>query len=175
MKKILQLVFSLLIFLTAFSGLQAQEEIVYQHPDLDIQFTASSNWNKIAYSAENSSYELVNQNNNMHMKVWYENTNKSVDEFLRKEICMNGMVDEELFATMMDKQHAYGICAVCSEMRRPYKVMLLAIPADNGFYCFRFRCPEECFPEHKAQIQKLLKTVTFSPVVEREVYYALNL
>lgn len=174
MKKVVKYVGSMLLFLLISSGMLAQDEIVYQHPTLGIQFTASPNWVQVRYSGENTTYELVNQNNNMHMKLWFEKTESSIVEFLRNKVCKEGMVDEETFVTRLDNQEAYGICAICSKMRRPYKVMLIAIPEEDGIYLLRFRCPEECYMEHHEQIQNLLKTVTFNPVVERTVYYAAN-
>lgn len=165
---------ALLVFLSVSLGLQAQNEIVYQHPMLDIQFSASPNWKQVAHSGENMTYELVNQNNNMHMKVWFAETEKSVIDYLRTEVCKEGKVDDKPFVTDLDEQIAYGICAICSEMRRPFKVMLIAMPTEDGLYLFKFKCPEECYAEHQKQIQELLESISFGPVVERTVYYADN-
>ena len=172
MRKINLYALSIVVLLSLSSGLQAQDEIVYQHPSLGIQFTASPNWNQVALASDKMTYELVNQNNNMHMKVWFEKTEKPVREYLRSEVCKDGMVDENAFVTRLDNQDAYGISAICSEMRRPFKVMLIALPAEDGLYLLRFKCPEECYAEHQEQIQKLLKTIRLNPVVERTVYYA---
>jgi hypothetical protein len=174
MIKYVKYAFSLLVFLSVSSGLQAQDEIVYQHPALGIQFSASPNWKHVVHSGENMTYELVNQNNNMLMKMWFVKTEKPVIEYLRSEVCKEGMVDDRPFITDIDEQVAYGIGAICSEMRRPFKVMLIAMPTEDGLYLFKFKCPEECYAEHQKQIQELLETISFGPVVERTVYYADN-
>lgn len=174
MRKINVYVLSIVLLLSFSSGLLAQDEIVYQHPSLGIQFIASPYWNQVDSGNDNMAYELINQNKNMHMRVWYQKSEKSVKNYLRSEICKDGLVDEKPFECRLDNQDAYGICAICSEMRRPFKVMLIALPTEDGMYLLRFKCPEECYTEHQKQIQKLLDSIRLNPVVERTVFYASN-
>lgn len=163
MKKVIKYIFSVLVLLSLSCALQAQNEIVYQHPTLGIQFSASPYWSMVNHAGGGLEYELVNKNNNMHVKMWLSDTDKSVVDFLRSEVCENGMIsDEGIFVMDLDDHVAYGICANCSEMRRPQKMMLIAMPSDEGLYLIRFKCPEECYSEHKEKIQKLLSTITLN-------------
>jgi hypothetical protein len=107
------------------------------------------------------------------MKLWFSHTDKPVLEYLRSEVCQDGLITGEgPFATVLDNHQAFGICAIYSEMRRPFKVMLIAMPTDEGMYLIRFKCPEECYQEHESQIQKLLSTISMAPVVRRTEFYA---
>jgi len=175
MKKSIKYTLILLIFVSFSFTIHAQNEIVYQHPSLAIQFTASPNWTQVKHTGETMAYELVNQNNNMQVKVCYSDSKMPVRKYLKREVCNEGMIScDKVLTTEVDDQTAYTICSVCSEMRRPVMVMLIAIPSESGMYLIRFKCPEECFSEHKKQMSQLLRSITLGQVVERTVYYASN-
>ncbi len=158
------------------SGVLAQDEMVYKNPELGIQFTASSTWTQVPHLEDGQGYEYVNQNNNMQVKMWYSTTDAPVLDYLRSEVCKEGRITGEgPFSLIIDDQQAYGICSLCSEMRKPFQVMLIALPSDHGIYLIRFKCPEECYTEHTKQIEEFLGSISMGMVVERSVFYAENI
>lgn len=166
-----------ILFLIVFSsGILAQDEMVCKYPELKIKFSTSQYWTQVIHADDRSGYEFVNLNNNMQVKMWHSATETPVLDFLQSEVCKEGIISSDgPYPVVIDKREAYAICSHCSEMRKPYKVMLIALPTDDGFYLFRFKCPEECYTEHKKQIEEFLGTISLDMVVERSVFYAAKL
>lgn len=173
MKRATILLATFLFMLSLSPELLGQDEIVYRHPELGIQFTASPNWTKVSRLDDRTGYEFVNLNNNMNVRMWYSVTEIPVLEYLRSTICKEGRVSPDgPFSLVIDNREAYGISANCTEMRKPFQVMLIALPTADGMYLLRIKCPEDCYTEHKKQIDELLGSISLGMVVERSLFYA---
>lgn len=152
--------------------LHAQEPTLFENDALGIAFASDCTWQ----SVENSSgetLELVNRNHNLELKMYYEQTDLPAGTFLNEVLereGLNGIVAP--FTTLIDQHDATGVIAGCTEMRRPVKVLLIAVRNSDGFYVMRFKCPDECFREHKHQMQELLGSIIIRNNRESYIFYA---
>lgn len=144
-------------------------------PGMDVQDIAlapGSDWQSVENHAAGT-MEMVNQNHNLHLKMWYERTSQSVLECLAELMNREGLSTScEPFPALVDHHDAMGVIAGCSEMRRPVKVLLFAVKNNDGFYVLRFKCPDECFTEHLHQMQQLISSIVIGNNKESFLYYA---
>ncbi len=163
-----------ILFIYLCSGLlvSGQQPLFFGNKLPGISFTSASDWQSVDNTATGT-LELVNQNHNLQLKMWYESTGMSARDYLAELMDREGLVAAiEPFTTLVDHHIATGVIAGCSEMRRPVKVLLFAVQNSNGFYVLRFKCPDECFPEHRYQMQELISSVIIMNNRESFLYYA---
>lgn len=92
--------------------------------------------------------------------IRFERSAQSARECITSLMNREGLTPtSEPFPSLVDQHDAIGVIAVCSEMRRPVKVLLFAVKNSDGFYVFRFKCPNESFMEHLCQMQQIISTI----------------
>ena len=160
-----------MIVFSAFSALllKGQGPAFFENEVLGIAFASETQWTEVI-SGEPGSMELVNCNQNLHLKMWYEPTMNSAESCLSEILGNEGLnCSTESFSTTVDQHPATAVIAGCTEMRRPVKVLLIAVKNNEGFYILRFKCPDECFRDHRKQMNELIKTIMIRPVEERYI------
>ncbi len=150
----------------------AQQVSLFENKVLGIAFAPGSTWQSVE-NASSETLELVNKNHNLQLRMWFERTGKSAQEYLDELTDREGLSRvAEPFATKVDQHDAVGVIACCSEMRRPVKVLLIAVKNSEGFYTLRFKCPDECFRDHRYQMQQLISSIVIRNNKESYIYYA---
>jgi hypothetical protein len=164
---------SILFLIASCSLLVSGQQPLFIGSDVrGIAFASGSDWESVENPAAGT-MELVNQNHNLHLKMWYERSELSARECLAELMDREGLsTNADPFPALVDQHDAMGVVAGCSEMRRPVKVLLFAVKNSDGFYVFRFKCPDECFTEHLNQMQQLISSITISNNKESYIYYA---
>lgn len=165
-------VFIILLFLFNGAVLCAQEKKFYEEEGIGIRFLADGQWRQI--SAGNCRVlELVNQNNNLNITMWHKNSKLSASDFLSQLIDSEGILTETApFETLVDGCKAIAVTGICNEMHRPVRVVAIVIPDQEGFNLVKFKCPDECFREHRGQIDKLISSIHLGSRTESLMYYA---
>lgn len=150
----------------------AQQPTLFENDALGIAFASECTWQ----SVENTScgiLELVNRNHNLELKMYYEQSDLTEGAFLNDVLQKEGLNGSaEPFTTLIDQHDATGVIAGCTEMRHPVKVLLIAVKNSDGYYVLRFKCPDECFREHKHQMQQLLGSIIIRNNRESYIFYA---
>ena len=77
------------IFLIPFKSF-SQKTQIYKHPTLKFQFEASGNWINIPRPEDKLIYEMMSPDSNIHVMLWYTETEQSAKNYLSK---MAGMKD----------------------------------------------------------------------------------
>jgi hypothetical protein len=169
MKKFIYTVFFLLCIASmAFT----QSLSVFENQDLGIGFEASSQWTRLS-SGNSDVLELMNPNNNLKVKMWFKESSLSASDYLKAKMHSEGLsAIEGPFVLSVDNQKSAAVIGLCNEMHRPVKIVLLAIESDNGFFVVRFKCPDECFSEHRKQMEDLISSVKLLNKPESFLFYA---
>lgn len=150
----------------------AQQVSFFENDVLGIAFAPGSTWQCVE-NASSETLELVNKNHNLHLRMWFEPTGMSVQEYLEALIDREGLsLAADPFTTKVDQHDAMGVIASCSEMRRPVKVLLIAVKNSEGFYTLRFKCPDDCFRDHRYQMQQLISSIIIRNNKESCIFYA---
>lgn len=150
----------------------AQQVSFFENDMLGIAFAPGSTWQYVG-NTSSETLELVNKNHNLHLRMWFEPTGMSAQEYLEALIDREGLsLAADPFTTTVDRHDAMGVIASCSEMRRPVKVLVIAVKNSEGFYTLRFKCPDDCFSDHRYQMQQLISSITIRNNKESCIYYA---
>ena len=132
---------------------------MYEESEIGIRFVADGNWKKIS-SLQFPALELVNQNNNLNIRMWHQESSLTESEFLYQLIRKDGIyTDNKPFETSVDGCKALAIVGICNEMHRPVKVLTIVIPDFSGFNLVKIKCPDECYRDHKGQIDTLIGSI----------------
>lgn len=169
MKKI---VYTLFFVLSISSLAFTQTSSVFEIQNLGIAFEASSKWIRLS-SGDSEVLELINSNNNLKVKMWFKESKLSPSAYLTSLLREEGLSHfEGPFELVVDNRKSIGLIGLCNEMHRPVKILLLAVNCENGYYVVRFKCPDECFPEHQKQMEKIISSVRLIDRTESYLFYA---
>jgi hypothetical protein len=162
-----------LFFLMCISSMAfSQVSSIFENQNLGIAFEASSQWTRLS-SGNSEVLELINPNNNLKVKMYFKESDLSASEYLKGLLREEGLSHlEGPFELVVDNRKSSGLIGLCNEMHRPVRILLLAINYDNGFYVVRFKCPDECFPEHQKQMDKLISSVRLMDEAGSYLFYA---
>lgn len=150
----------------------AQQPTFFENDVLGIAFASEMNWQSVE-NVSPGTLKLVNENHNVELRMSYERTDLHASAFLNEVMRREGLnCSVDPFTTLIDQHDATGVIAGCSEMRRPVKVLLIAVRNSEGFYLLQFKCPDECFREHKHQMQELLGSIIIRNNKESYIFYA---
>lgn len=154
MKQVLYII--ILSFLAATAG--AQQLTLFETEDFGVAFFADSEWSRIIGDSEG--LELVNQNHNLHVRMFEVESAETPANFLSEMLLKEGFSHEDdPFEVIVDGRTAHAVMGQCCEMRRPVKVLLIAIESNEGYYLVRFKCPAECFREHRKMMSELISSI----------------
>jgi hypothetical protein len=164
---------SILLLLACCSlPISGQQPVFFGTDVQGIAFASLSDWESVENHSAGT-MELVNQNHNLHLTMWYEHSDLTARDCLAELMDREGLsANAAPFPTLVDQHDAVGVIAGCSEMRRPVKVLLFAVKNSDGYYVLRFKCPDECFTEHLNQMQQLIGSITIRNNKESYIYYA---
>ena len=138
-----------------------QEDIsVYRHPDFNMQISGSPNWSTLYHPSENLSFEVINTNNNMQISMWYRETEKNADSFLKEFANMEGYIySEGPNDTVLNAYSASCLSAVIVINKSPSRLFIAAIEGDSGIYVFQVKCPEDCYLSHREMMCNILASL----------------
>jgi len=151
--------------------MDAQQLSLIEDEDLGIAFCADSQWTRVS-SDGNEYFEFENKNHNLNVIMWREKSAKSPTYFLEEMIKQQSLAsDENPFELLVDGKLALAAIGNCNEMRRPKKVLLIAVPTIEGYYMIRFKCPAECFREHRRMMSELVNAIRLVETLDPGHYF----
>lgn len=160
-------------FLLCSMFLSGQERYVYSDNVTGVRIASGVDWSMSEPSGDTQVFELVNRNHNLSLSIWKSQRDVPAREYLMDWIREQGMmVVDGPCLTNVDGLLATSISAECAEMRQPFKNLLLAVPRSSGLLVIHFKCPVDCYPEHREQIQTLISSISLGQTAAPRNYYA---
>lgn len=163
----------IIVFLTFLSccRIYGQAEEVFSCIELGIVFTSNSDWTFPGYGGSGV-FNIENINHNMTLKAWYEESGLTAVECLNEIMEREGMCNLiRPFTTMVDQQDATAVIAGFHKMRKPYRILLLAVKRKEGYNIITFTCPDACFRDQSRKLKELIGSIEFIPAEEGYMYY----
>ena len=148
------------IFFVLSSEMKQDDTIIYRHPEYPISICGTSGWVCSYDSAETKIFEMINNNHNMYIAMWYCNTDRRPKSYLKKVANSSGCIytsgPED---TLLNELKASYITGSIVEEKVAYRIYLAAIRQDRGNYVLEIKCPEDCYKLHEDRVKDLLATL----------------
>ncbi len=134
----------------------AQPTQVYPHPTLDIQFEAPLNWMQIPHPEDQTIYELVSSDTTVHIMVYHRITAQDGPTYLKKLALMKQLKfkGEPVEKIIKDKE-AFELEASGLILQKPVRMILTAIPFEQGFFIIQIWSPEQSFMNYQQMIMNI--------------------
>lgn len=156
------------LFITGVS--LAHEKIVYQHPTLNIQFEAPSNWKRLPRPEDRNTYELVDPDGSIHVMVWHTTTEQSARRYLLKMASMKDLVlsNKDVPEKREIKGHeAFVLDVPGFENKKPVQTLLAVIPhgksikypKENYLFLIQIWCPERDYKQNKSLMVEIFDSM----------------
>lgn len=163
---------NLILFTIIFSipiKLFPQETQVYKHPTLQFQFTASQNLINIHHPEDELIYEMMSTDSNMHVMLWYTETEQNAKGYLTKMASMKdlGVGDEEPFLNTINDQEIWILNVAGYDGKLPIQTLLAVTshgmsvknPKENRLFIVQIWCQKDNYPRYKSNFEKILNSV----------------
>ena len=97
-------------------GSDVQTTDVYEHPSLNVQFTASQGWEQLPRPEDADIYEVVDPQSKVHVVLWHTETEQSGRAYLMKMAIMKGLAShKECERRSIGSREAWTLDATGSE------------------------------------------------------------
>jgi hypothetical protein len=147
----------------------SQETQVYKHPTLQFQITASQNLINIHHPEDELLYEMMSPDSNMHVMLWYTETEQNARGYLTKMASMKDLNvgDEKPFLKTINDQEIWILNVAGCDGKLPIQTLLAATshgmsikhPKENRLFIIQIWCQKENYPRHKSKFEKILNSV----------------
>jgi hypothetical protein len=165
-----------LCLLSLNSFVKGQDTHIYNDTFTGVRIASAIDWFEVDGSGDHQVFRLVNKNHNLSVAIWKTDEQAPVRAYLQEYIKKQGMLVVDGPGLMsVDGILATTLCAECSEMRKPFKNLFLAVPGKSGILVIHFKCPIDCYSEHKDQIQALISSISLGQMNRGGNYYAHRL
>jgi len=133
---------------------------VYRHPEVDMEITASANWESAYDLSGSGKFRIINRNHNMHITLWYSHTASAPIAFLKQYADEQGFIcTGDPTDTVLNNFNAGCFSAACVSGKVPVRLYLAALQGDSGLYMIEVKCPEDCFSQHQEQLKEVLSSL----------------
>jgi len=143
------------------SGICSDQRIqTFQHPTLNFQVQAFSDWITIPHPENEMIFEIKDPESVCCIRMWYTTAPGSVTENLKNFALQKNFVfnDEPIKGNIKGKD-AWILDATCCMNKTPVRVVLIAIPDQNqtgSFYAAQVGCPEDKLKEKEPLIESII-------------------
>jgi len=160
----------IIIFIICFTPCNSfsKENQIYKHSSLDIQFEASKNWINIPRPEDKLIYELISPDSNMHVILWYTETEQSGLDYLEKMADMkNLIVEEKPSQRQINNQDVWVKNALGFEQKMRISSILAVVPhgksevrpKENRLFIIQIWCLEKNFEKYKSTMENILTSI----------------
>ncbi len=141
---------------------------IYEHPDLDLQFSAAPGWQTTPRPGDEGTHELVDPESGIHVLLWYTSTEQDARRYLSK---MSHMMDLELGSdtksrTIGDRSFWLLDCPGTVAGVKAHQLLAVAAsgkrrthPRENNLYIVQVWCPRADWTKLERRMYNLLDSV----------------
>jgi hypothetical protein len=141
----------------------------YKHPILNFQFNASENWINISHPEDSLIYEMIRPDSNIHVMLWYTETEQSAEKYLLKMVSMKDLkiAGDVANPRTINEHDMWVITLPGYEGKVPVRLMLGIIargkskkhPKENRLFIIQIWCHQDKFNVYKSIFEDILKSV----------------
>ena len=136
------------------------QEVSYSHPLHNISFEATPSWDQKLHENNGKVFEVTNPNNNMHIYLSFVPECRNVKKHMKRISGRNGLVCQgRPHDSVLNQMEVVVMQGSCVQGKEPFRKMLIGIPGNNGLYLMEISCPNECYVNHKDQVQSILTSL----------------
>jgi hypothetical protein len=149
----------------------AQDDQIYQHPDLNIQLRAPSGWKQLPRPEDRLIYEIVDPDQIVHAVLWYTETMQDGPGYMKKMAGMKDLVYQgEPDQMRIDGRDAWLLDTSGQERKIPIRLLLAVIHHEkpithadhNALFVIQIWCPESFYTQKKQLMEKILNSIRFT-------------
>ena len=157
---------SLLICLIFSIQAIGQDQRIYQHPEINFQIQAFTDWVQVQHPENTSIFEIADPESVLRVRMWQTETEASGADYLKKMAQMKDLVfDAEPALGKINNRDAWVLDATCCIKEKPVRVVLVAVPDERenkSLYIAQFLCPEDQLDEKEADMEELIYSLKIS-------------
>jgi len=135
----------------------------YLCPEFGLQFTSQTELIPKVSNDECGTVAFTNRNGNLLITFWRIKGLKDDTGLLEKILRAEGLTAQPVNSAGLDPDgKGRIICATGQSMQCPYRYIYASFRLEDSVLLMRIRCPEECFPDHLAQVRFLIRNLNVS-------------
>ncbi len=151
--------------------MMAQDDHIYQHPNLNIQVRAPHGWKQLPRPEDRLIYEIVDPDQIVHAVLWYTETMQDGPGYTKKMAGMKDLVYQgEPEIMQIDGREAWLLNTSGQERKIPIRLLLAVIHHEkpithadhNALFVIQIWCPESFYLQKKQQMEKILNSIRFT-------------
>ena len=151
--------------------IMAQDDQIYQHPNLNIQVRAPSGWKQLPRPEDRLIYEIVDLDQTVHVVLWYTETMQDGPGYMEKMADMKDLVYQgEPEKMQIDGRDAWLLDTSGQDKKIPVCLLLAVIHHEkpithadhNALFVIQIWCPESFYTQKKQQMEKILNSIRFT-------------
>ena len=155
--------------------LHTQDDQIYEHPILNIQFEAPSGWKQLPRPEDRLIHEIADPEQIVHVVLWYTETMQDGPGYMKKMAGMKALVYEgEPKKMQIDGRDAWLLYTSGKDKKNPIRLQLAVIHHEkpishadhNALFIIQIWCPEAFYSQKKQQMEKILSSIRFSEQTE---------
>lgn len=164
----LSAVFSCIFIVLA---MKAQDDQIYQHPNLNIQLRAPSGWKQLPRPEDHLIYEIVDPDRIVHAVLWYTETMQDGPGYMEKMADMKDLMYQgEPEQMRIDGRRAWLLDTSGQDKKGPIRLLLAVAHHEkpithadhNALFVIQIWCPESYYPQKKQLMEKILSSIRFT-------------
>ena len=136
----------------------------FQHPSLNFQVQAFSDWITISHPENQMIFEIRDPDSVCCVRMWYAAGTGSVTKNLKNFALQKNLVfNAEPIKGNIKRKDAWILDATCCVNKAPVRVVLIAIPDQTrigSFYAAQVGCPEDKFKEKEPVMESIIYSLT---------------
>ena len=151
-----------ILILTGFmvNGKSQDQNARYKHPQYDISFEATPNWDQEYGDFNGKVFRVTHPNKNMSISLSFVPGCRNPEGYLRRIYGLEGLAcKKKQFDTLLNDYAAVVMRGHCLEGREPFTRMVVGFPREKGLYLMDISCPEDCDAVHRQSVREILSSV----------------